>query len=71
MTDNVECMSIIDMSFETGWSAINTEMPDRVPRTEYSADFHWELVKSVTGISIDEKSSESERKPYPAEHSHR
>ena len=34
------------MSYVDGWSAINLEMPDRVPRTEYSADMHWDLIKS-------------------------
>lgn len=38
-------------------SAINLEMPDRVPRTEYSADFHYKLVRKVTGIQVDENSS--------------
>lgn len=33
------------MSYEDGMVAINLEMPPRVPRTEYSADGHWELVK--------------------------
>ena len=32
------------MSFEDGWAAIHLQMPPRVPRTEYSADFHWDLV---------------------------
>ena len=40
------------MSFEDGWAAINLEMPKRIPRTEYSASFHWELVKAVTGIDV-------------------
>jgi len=40
------------MSFEDGWAAIHLEMPKRVPRTEYSAAQHWELVKEVTGIDV-------------------
>jgi hypothetical protein len=44
------------MSYKHGMSAINLEMPDRVPRTEYSADFHWDLVKRVTGIDVNYKS---------------
>lgn len=45
------------MSYSDGWAAINLEMPDKVPRTEYSADNHWELVQKVTGISVNSKSS--------------
>jgi hypothetical protein len=44
------------MSFDHGWAAINLEMPPRVPRTEYSADFHWDLVRAVTGIEADDSS---------------
>ena len=40
------------MSYEDGWAAINLEMPDRVPRTEYSAAGHWDLIKAVTGIDV-------------------
>jgi hypothetical protein len=41
------------MSYSDGWAAINLEMPDRVPRTEYSAEFHWDLIKKVTGIDVN------------------
>ena len=40
------------MSFEDGWAAINLQAPGRVPRTEYSAAAHWELVTAVTGIEV-------------------
>ncbi len=40
------------MSYEDGWAAIQLEMPRRIPHTEYSADFHWDLVKAVTGIQV-------------------
>ena len=40
------------MSYQDGWAAINLQMPKRVPRTEYSADRHWELVKAVTDIDV-------------------
>jgi len=40
------------MSYEDGWAAIHLEMPPRVPRTEYSAEQHWELIKAVTGIDV-------------------
>lgn len=50
------------MSYMDGLAAINLEMPGRVPRTEYSADFHWDLVKTVTGIDVNAFSSEEVRK---------
>ena len=40
------------MSYEVGWAAINLEMPARVPRTEYSAEGHWDLIRAVTGIDV-------------------
>ncbi len=38
------------MSYELGLAALNLEMTDTVPRTEYSAEAHWALIKKVTGI---------------------
>ena len=45
------------MSYETGMAAINLEMPDRIPRTEYSAELYFDLMKKVTGIEVNSKSS--------------
>lgn len=45
------------MSYQDGWSALNLEMPGRVPRTEYSASNHWELVSAVTGMAVDPEST--------------
>jgi len=42
-------MSLID-----GMSAINLEMPAKIPRTEYSADYHWKLVSAVTGLEVND-----------------
>jgi hypothetical protein len=50
------------MSYSDGLAAMNLEMSGRVPRTEYSADFHWELIKEVTGIDVDEHSSAETQK---------
>lgn len=44
------------MSYIDGMSAINLEMPSRIPRTEYSAHFHWDLIKVVIGIDVSNKS---------------
>jgi hypothetical protein len=44
------------VSYSDGWAAINLEMPKRIPRTEYSADGHWDLVRAVTGIEVDVES---------------
>jgi hypothetical protein len=38
------------MSKQDFLDALNLKMPARVPRTEFAADGHWELVKQVTGI---------------------
>jgi hypothetical protein len=40
------------MSYQDGWAALNLEMPPRVPRTEYSAEMHWDLIQAVTGIEV-------------------
>ncbi|GAB4424000.1 MAG: hypothetical protein Kow00106_20960 [Anaerolineae bacterium] len=44
------------MSYEDGWAALNLEMPRRIPRTEYSAEMHWDLIEAVTGIAVDKDS---------------
>ncbi len=40
------------MSYTDGWSAINLDMPPRVPHTEYSVTEHWDVIKAVTGIDV-------------------
>lgn len=40
------------MSYQDGWAALNLEMPGTIPRTEYSAESHWELIQAVTGIEV-------------------
>ncbi len=50
------------MSYADGMAALNLEMPERVPRTEYSAESHWALVKQVTGIDVDAFSSDGIKK---------
>jgi len=49
------------MSYEDGWAAMNLEMGGRIPRTEYSATMHWELIKAVTGIEVGVSSSPDEQ----------
>ena len=49
------------MSYDDGWMAINLEMPGRVPRTEYSVDNHWEVVRAVTGLDVDAHISLADR----------
>ena len=44
------------MSYADGMAAIHLEMPARVPRTEYSATTHWDLVRAVTGIDVNSSS---------------
>jgi hypothetical protein len=45
------------MSYQDGWAAINLETPRRLPRTEYSAEGHWELIQAVTGLDVGVNSS--------------
>jgi len=40
------------MSLADGMAALNLEMPDRVPRTEYSIETNYELLSAVTGIEV-------------------
>jgi len=47
------------MSYTDGMAALNLEVPDRVPRTEYSAESHWPLIKRVTGIDVDAHSPDT------------
>jgi hypothetical protein len=49
------------MPYEDGWAAMNLEMPARIPRTEYSAEMHWDLIKAVTGIDVGVKSTPVEQ----------
>ena len=44
------------MSYQDGWNALNLHMPPRVPRTEFSLESHWELIRRVTGIDVTYKS---------------
>ena len=47
------------MSKENALAALRLEAPPKIPRTEYSAHVHWDLIKAVTGINV---SSESDAK---------
>ena len=44
------------MSFVDGMMAMKLDMPPRVPRTEYSIEGHWAVIKAVTGMEVDENS---------------
>lgn len=46
------------MSKENAMAALRMEMPNKIPRTEYSAHFHWDLVKAVTGLDVSPESDE-------------
>jgi hypothetical protein len=49
------------MSYEDGWAAIHLEMPGRIPRTEYSAEMHWDLIQAVTGYPVGVESTAQEK----------
>jgi uroporphyrinogen-III decarboxylase len=44
------------MSYQDGWDALNLRMPARVPRTEYSLESHWDVIRRVTGINVSSAS---------------
>ncbi len=49
------------MSYQDGLAAINLEMPDKVPRMEFSVERYWALIEKITGIKVDSSSSEAEK----------
>ena len=50
------------MSIIEGWAALNMEMPTRVPRTEYSATTHWDLLSAVTGAQVSAESPDETKR---------
>ena len=40
------------MSYKHGMAALNLEMTDLVPRTEFSIDGHYDFIKKLTGIDV-------------------
>jgi hypothetical protein len=49
------------MSYQDGWAAMNLQMGARIPRTEYSAGMHWELIQAVTGIQVGVSSTPAQQ----------
>ncbi|MBN1401791.1 MAG: hypothetical protein JXA74_13185 [Anaerolineae bacterium] len=49
------------MSYRDGWSAVQLQMPARVPRIEFGAESHWPLVHQVTGIQVEPHSPEIDK----------
>lgn len=59
------------MSYIDGMAAFHLEMPDNVPRTEYSPEIHWDLIRKVTGMNVNSQSpahlqNEARRQFYKA-----
>ena len=54
------------MSYTDGIAAINLQPTNRIPRTE-CANVHWALMKAVTGVDVEQSSSDDE-KAYAKEH---
>ena len=50
------------MPYADGWAAIHLEMPKRVPRTEYSAEGHWDLLRAVTRVPVTLNSPAEEKR---------
>lgn len=49
------------MSLKDGMAALNLEMSDMVPRTEYSVHTHWGMIEHETGMKVNADSSEEDR----------
>ena len=49
------------MSYHDGWAALNLEMPSRVPRTEYSLEFHFDVIRRLLGIELNSQSNSEEK----------
>lgn len=49
------------VSYDDGWAALNLDAPARVPRTEYSAQRHWDLISQVTGLNVSAESDTDTR----------
>ena len=50
------------MSYADGWAALHLQRPPRVPRYEASAaEYHFELIRAVTGLPVSQDSSEGEK----------
>lgn len=44
------------MSYQNAMDALNLKMPEKIPRTEYSASGYWSLIRAVTGIDVSTES---------------
>jgi len=49
------------MSYQNAIDALHMKMPARIPRTEYSTEFHWPLLSAVGGRAVDGRSAAAER----------
>lgn len=45
------------MAYQNAYDALHLRMPDKIPRTEYSASGYWKLIQAQTGIPVTSKSS--------------
>lgn len=55
------------MSLQDGMAALNLEFSSRVPRTEYSAEGHWDLISAVIGRKVSVHDSDEVRARAAAE----
>ena len=50
------------MSLSDGKKAMDLQKTSRIPRTEYSLDYHYELQRAVTGVDVNKDSSDEIKK---------
>lgn len=44
------------MGYADAWAALNLDMPRTIPRTEYSVEGHYDLLRTVTGMTVTQDS---------------
>lgn len=49
------------MGYQDAMDALCLKMPKRIPRTEYSASAHWDLIREVTGYPVTTESSDQDK----------
>ena len=51
------------MPYLDGWTAIRLEMPACIPRIEYLAENHWDLIQAVTGAVFQSSAGGRQKDP--------
>ena len=47
------------MSFQAGWDAVNLKMPHKIPRTEFSLEYSYDILAAITGREVNAANPQS------------